>query len=111
MFAARLPIPEWTGSPVSDSLFEEVRMEAVKVPAWSRAAGRTLAELSPAKNHGVQIAGVNRGGMRILNPTALETLRVGDDVLALGGPAQIAEFKSWVREAVEDTPLEDVKAD
>jgi CPA2 family monovalent cation:H+ antiporter-2 len=100
-----------TGSPVSDSLFEEVRMEAVKVPAWSRAAGRTLAELSPAKNHGVQIAGVNRGGMRILNPTALETLRVGDDVLALGGPAQIAEFKSWVREAVEDTPLEDVKAD
>ncbi len=102
-----------TGSPVSDSLFEEVRMEAVKIPAWSRAAGRTLAELSPAQHHGVQIAGVNRNGVRILNPTARETMRAGDEVLALGGPAQIAEFKAWVRERVEqrETFGEDVKAD
>lgn len=98
-----------SGTPVADSVFEEVRMEAVIVPAWSRAAGKTLGELSPAQNHGVQIAGVNRGGLRILNPSANEMLRVGDEALVLGAPVQIFEFKAWVRERVDeelDDPLE-----
>jgi len=79
------------------------------VPGWSRAAGRTLGELSPARNHGVQIAGVHRGGVRILNPTAQETLCAGDEVLALGAPQHLAEFKAWLR-ARPETP-EDEKAD
>lgn len=91
-----------SGAPVSDSLFEEVRMEALTVPEWSRAAGRTLGVLSPAQHHSVQIAGVNRGGRRILNPTAQETLYPGDEVLVLGAPLHIAEFKAWLRERVED---------
>lgn len=99
-----------SGATAADSLFEEVRMEAVKVPAWSRAAGRTLAELSPAQNHGVQIAGVNRRGLRILNPRAQETLYGGDEVLALGAPVHIAAFKTWVRER-GDEPVEDLQAD
>ncbi|MCX6956579.1 MAG: cation:proton antiporter [Verrucomicrobia bacterium] len=99
-----------SGAPTADSLFEEVQMEALNVPFWSRASGRTLAELSPAQNHGVQIAGVNRNGLRILNPRAQETIRAGDEVLALGAPVHIAAFKAWLRERVEETP-EDVKAD
>ena len=99
-----------SGAPASDSLFEEVRMEVVKLPPWSRAAGRTLGELSLAQNHGVQIAGVNRGGLRILNPRAQETLLAGDEVLALGAPVHTTAFKQWVRERVEDTP-DDMKAD
>ena len=98
-----------SGSPASDSLFEEVRMEALPVPGWSRAAGRTLAQLSPARTHGVQIAGVHRGGVRILNPSAQETLRAGDDVLALGAPAHLAEFKAWLRMRADEP--EDDKAD
>ena len=98
-----------SGSPVADSVFEEVRMEAVVLPAWSRAAGKTLGALSPAQNHGVQIAGVHRGGLRILNPSAQETLRAGDEVLVLGTPVQIAEFKQWLRERVGEG--QDVKAD
>jgi CPA2 family monovalent cation:H+ antiporter-2 len=86
-----------SGMPASDSLFEEVRMEALTLPYWSRAAGRTLADLSPARDHGVQIAGIHRGGVRILNPSAQEKLRPGDEVLALGAPLQIAEFKDWLR--------------
>jgi CPA2 family monovalent cation:H+ antiporter-2 len=99
-----------TGSTAADSLFEEVRMESVNVPTWSRAAGRTLAELSPGQHHGVQIAGVNRGGLRILNPRASETLRAGDEVLALGAPVHIAAFKIWLRERPEETVI-DEKAD
>jgi monovalent cation:H+ antiporter-2, CPA2 family len=98
-----------SGTPVADSVFEEVRMEAVVLPHWSRAAGRSLAELSPAQNHGVQIAGIHRGGLRILNPSAQETLRSGDEILVLGTPVQIAEFKAWLRERPDEP--QDIKAD
>jgi monovalent cation:H+ antiporter-2, CPA2 family len=93
----------------TDSVFEEVRMEAIVVPPWSRAGGKTLGELSPGQNHGVQVAGVHRGGLRILNPSAHETLRGDDEILVLGTPVQIAEFKLWLRERPDQ--LADVKAD
>jgi CPA2 family monovalent cation:H+ antiporter-2 len=98
-----------SGAPTGDSLFEEVRMEALTLPYWSRAAGRTLADLSPARDHGVQIAGIHRGGVRILNPSAQEKLRPGDEVLALGAPLQIAEFKDWLR--ARPDPVGDPEAD
>lgn len=98
-----------SGAHGSDSVFEEVRMEAVTVPLWSRAADRTLGELSPAQNHGVQVAGVHRGGLRILNPSAQEVLRGGDEILVLGTPVQIGDFKAWLRERPDE--LVDVKAD
>lgn len=87
-----------SATPQSESVFEEVCMSALAVPDWSRAAGRTLAELSPAKSHGVQISGIRREGRRILNPGGDETLQPGDEVLALGTPAQIRDFKAWLRE-------------
>lgn len=87
-----------TGTRGADSVFEEVSMEAMVVPAWSRAVGRSLGELSVSQQHGVQVAGIHRGGMRILNPSAHEVLGAGDEVLVLGTPAQNAEFKSWLRE-------------
>jgi CPA2 family monovalent cation:H+ antiporter-2 len=92
-----------SGAPDTDSLFEEVRMDAVNVPDWSRAQGRSLADISPAKEHGVQIAGIHRGGERILNPGAQEVLRPGDELLVLGTPAQIREFRGWLA----DNPPED----
>ncbi len=98
-----------SGSLVADSVFEEVRMEAVTLPPWSRAADRTLGDLSPAQNHGVQVAGVHRGGLRILNPNAHEMLHGGDEILVLGTPVQIAEFKAWLRERPDE--VLDMKAD
>jgi Trk K+ transport system NAD-binding subunit len=50
----------------------------------------------------VFVAGVHRGGRRILNPTALEALRAGDEVLILGTPVQNREFKQWLRERPEE---------
>jgi CPA2 family monovalent cation:H+ antiporter-2 len=95
-----------SGASAADSVFEEVRMEAVTIPLWSRASRQTLGQLSPAKNHGVQIAGVHRGGLRILNPTAQEVLRGGDEILVLGTPVDISEFKTWLREKPEETAIE-----
>jgi CPA2 family monovalent cation:H+ antiporter-2 len=48
----------------------------------------------------VQIAGIHRGAQRILNPGGQETLQPGDEVLALGTPVQIRDFKAWLREEV-----------
>jgi CPA2 family monovalent cation:H+ antiporter-2 len=93
-----------TGTRGADSVFEEVSMQAMVIPAWSRAIGHTLGELSPAQQYGVQIAGVHRGGLRILNPSAQESLRSGDEILVLGTPAQNAEFKAWLRERPEEAP-------
>jgi CPA2 family monovalent cation:H+ antiporter-2 len=107
--AGRMFLGAVSGGAVADSVFEEVRMESIVVPKWSRAADRTLAELSPARNHGVQIAGVRRGGLRILNPSAHETLRGGDEILVLGTPVQIGEFGVWLRERPEEHT--DEKAD
>ncbi len=81
------------------SRFDEVRLETVAVPVGSTLAGWTLAELAPSRRCGVQVAGLHRGEQRVLNPGGEEHLRVGDDVLVLGSPDQIAAFRAWVNEA------------
>jgi len=86
-------------SGATDSLFGEVLMESLKVPVGSRAAGRSLAELSLARIHGIQVAGINHRGVRVLNPSAEEKLHAGDEVLALGTPVQIRTFRAWLHDA------------
>jgi CPA2 family monovalent cation:H+ antiporter-2 len=86
---------------VAGSNFDEVRMETFELPLDSKLAGRTLAELAPTRHVGVQVAGINRGGLRILNPGGEERLLAHDDVLLLGSPDQIKAFKAWAREGTE----------
>jgi len=80
-----------------ESDIAEVRMEVMEVPVGSNAAGRRLLEITPAQRHGVQIAGLQRPGSRILNPSGQEDIRVGDRILALGSPAQIRDFGAWLK--------------
>jgi CPA2 family monovalent cation:H+ antiporter-2 len=91
-----------TSETAGGATFEDVRVETIKVPAWSQAAGRTLAEVEPTKNYGVQMAGVRRGGVRILSPGADERLEAGDEVLVLGAPEQLRRFKAWLQAEPED---------
>ncbi|AKC82267.1 hypothetical protein IMCC26134_04860 [Verrucomicrobia bacterium IMCC26134] len=80
------------------SEFDAVGLELVSVPAESRAAGRTLADLAPSSGHGVQIAGIRRGAMRLLGPGGEERVGAGDELLAFGTPVKLRAFKAWVRE-------------
>lgn len=82
---------------VSD--FDDVRMEVVAVPEGSRLAGQSLAELAPMRTVGVQVAGVNRRGVRVLNPGGDEKLLGGDEVLVLGTAEQIAAFAVLANES------------
>ncbi len=84
-----------SGAPAVSN-FDEVRMEAVELPADSGLSGQTLADLALSAAYGVQVAGISRRGERILNPGGTEKLLAGDDVLLLGSPDQIAAFKAGV---------------
>jgi len=85
-------------STTDSSDFDAVGMETITLPARSRATGATLKEIAPSAVHGVQIAGIRRGAMRILNPSADECLCGGDELLALGTPDRLRAFKVWARE-------------
>lgn len=81
-----------SGAPTVSN-FDEVRMESIELPSDSELYGRTLAELALSAAYGVQVAGINRNGLRMLNPGGAEKLSPGDDLLLLGSPDQIAAFK------------------
>lgn len=85
-----------SGAPVTSN-FDEVRMESVELPPGSGLHDRSLAELALGRTFGLQVAGINRGGMRLLNPGGDEKLFTGDNVLVLGSPDQIAGFKATLR--------------
>jgi CPA2 family monovalent cation:H+ antiporter-2 len=79
------------------SNFDEVRMESVELPPGGGLHGRSLSELALGKEFGLQVAGINRAGFRILNPHGEEKLFTGDNVLVLGSPDQIKTFKATLQ--------------
>src|SRR6478735_2053492 len=85
-----------SGTPVVSN-FDEVRMESVEIPPGSGLHGRTLAELALSKEYGLQVAGINHAGLRILNPGGEEKVYTGDSLLLLGSPDQIANFTGALR--------------
>jgi len=87
-------------SPLSE--FDDVRMEAIRVPDGSGCSGKDLKTLSPAQSHHVQIAGIHRAGMRVLNPNGDEIIRSGDELLVLGTPENIRGFRDWLSETAPE---------
>lgn len=79
------------------SNFDEVRMESVELPPGCGLHDRSLAELALGREFGLQVAGINRAGFRILNPRGEEKLFTGDGVLVLGSPDQIKAFKATLQ--------------
>ncbi len=77
---------------------EDVRMEQVVVPEWSQALERTLVDVAPARMFRVQVAGIRRGEQRLLSPSGEEKILSGDELLVLGTPDQIRDFREWLRE-------------
>jgi uncharacterized protein with PhoU and TrkA domain len=69
-------------------------MESVGVPQESPLTGLTLLELDLIHTVGVQIGGIRRGSKRILSPSGKDSLQGGDELLVLGTPAQIQDFRA-----------------
>ncbi len=95
-----------SGLPPTATEFDDVRMETCLVPAWSRAAEQDLKTLSPTQAFGVQIAGIRRGGVRVLNPAGEEVVGRGDELLVLGLPDRIQEFRDWLEARAQPDAVE-----
>jgi CPA2 family monovalent cation:H+ antiporter-2 len=87
-----------SGLPPAAAEFDDVRMETMLVPSWSRAAGQDLKTLSLAQTYHVQIAGIRRGDTRLLSPAGEEVVGGGDELLVLGMPDRIRDFRDWMEE-------------
>lgn len=85
-----------TGVVSPDSALAEVRMEPMRVPVSGPVPGHSLRELALTQRLGVQVAGVKRGGECRLNPGPGEVLQAGDEILALGTPAQLDACRVWL---------------
>lgn len=85
--------------------FENARLETVIVPAGPR-VGLSLAELEILKQTGVLVAGIRRESEKIINPVGKDRLAEGDELLILGSPQQIRNFKGWLMYFCADTPEE-----
>jgi CPA2 family monovalent cation:H+ antiporter-2 len=79
-----------------DSIFEDVRMEKITLEMGAPAVGQNIGTVAPARRFGIQLAGLYRKGVRMLNPSAVEILAAGDELLAMGTASQIREFKAWL---------------
>jgi monovalent cation:H+ antiporter-2, CPA2 family len=91
---------EAVAAPVAGPALGDLVLHRVRVPADSRRAGNSLAALDIRHVTGVQIAGILRGGERIHSPGGTERLLACDDLLVLGTPGQLREFRRWLAGAV-----------
>lgn len=80
----------------ADQEIEELSLEAITVPLSSPRAGKSLAELDPVRQVGVQVAGIQRGGRRTLTPSGTARIEEDDQLLVLGTPRQIQDFREWL---------------
>lgn len=91
-----------TSVPSTADGIEAVQMETMLVPADSPVLGLSLGALRLARRHRVQVAGIRRGALRILNPPAGEVLAAGDELLALGTADQLEEFRATLAPLAAD---------
>lgn len=99
--AAKQELARVSGNAVASD-FDDIGMEAISVPPDAEVVGMSLKELAPAQRYNVQIAGIRRGGFRLINPGAAEALQPGDELLALGTPAEIEEFRRRLMQQKEN---------
>jgi CPA2 family monovalent cation:H+ antiporter-2 len=74
----------------------DLLIHRVRVPESSPHVGRTLEELDLRRVAGVQIAGIQRGAERLLNPYGQEKMLARDELLVLGTPDQLRTFRRWL---------------
>ncbi len=76
---------------------EDVRLETIRVPPDSPRRNQGLAQLNISRKFGIQIIGLERRGLKQLNPGAGEQLQAEDALLVLGTAAQIQAFDQWLQ--------------
>ncbi len=81
----------------SAARIEDVHGEIIPVPINSPRQGQTLAQINVSREFGVQIIGIERSGVKRLNPTGDEQIQDSDDLLMLGTSEKIQSFETWLQ--------------
>jgi len=77
--------------------FEEAILDTVTIPDDSRVVNLSLAEARIFDETGVQIMGIERAGIRTMNPSGGEILIAGDRLLVMGSGVEIRTFQTWLQ--------------
>ena len=85
-------------APKVAALLRDADLETVAVPERSPLSGRRLRDLDLRPKTGATIVGIERGGEARINPGPDETISIGDQLLLLGTPEQLAEAKRLLAE-------------
>ncbi|MCO5051545.1 MAG: cation:proton antiporter [Verrucomicrobiae bacterium] len=96
---AHPPAPRHEPAPAAASIFREADLDTVAITAGCPAAGKLIRELELRTCTGASIVGIERSGTNLINPGPDEELQVGDQVLLLGLPAQIAAARNYFQTA------------
>lgn len=85
----------------SDEAFNNVVLESCHVNN-SPHSGKRLSELGITQATGVRLVGIQRGDVRITNPTGADTLQEGDHLLLVGTLDQSRRFARWLNAPVRE---------
>jgi len=91
-----VPTPAVPASP----LLAEADLATVVIAPGAPAAGRMIRELALRTQTGTSVVAFERNGLRQINPGPDEELHVGDSVLLLGTPEQLARARGLFVEPV-----------
>ncbi|MGV3531668.1 MAG: cation:proton antiporter [Chthoniobacteraceae bacterium] len=81
-----------------------IHLHEVSLPEGAEVAGKTLSELSLRQRFGCSVAGVERHGYPIPNPSPDLVLYPGDTLLVLATPERISEVRAFVQKTA---PVDD----
>jgi monovalent cation:H+ antiporter-2, CPA2 family len=89
---AQPPLPKPAGPGVAESsLLAEADLATVEVAPGSPAASRLIREIGLRNRTGASIVGLERNGLKVINPGPDEEIQAGDKILLLGTARQLEQ--------------------
>lgn len=89
-FAQTAETPAAVPAPLVAGLLENAQLRTVQLPPGSSAAGKLIGELQLRSMTGATVVGIQRAESKVINPGPDEELQAGDQILLLGGDAELS---------------------
>ncbi|HXG48473.1 MAG TPA: cation:proton antiporter [Methylomirabilota bacterium] len=86
----------WSAATLDGSSDWQIEIDEVTLPAESKHAGQTIAQLALRPRFGCSIVGIDRQGYGIVNPSADTVIYPRDKLLLLGPPAELVRAARYL---------------
>jgi CPA2 family monovalent cation:H+ antiporter-2 len=81
------------------SLPRHIRLETITIHRSNLSAGKMISELQIRTATGASVVGIQRGTENLINPSAHEELRAGDEIMLIGTDEQLRSAKKLLTSA------------